>query len=65
MGEWYCFPFGGMARPAKGHPNKGVTSRGMSGKEDTGGGDITSGGVRTQDGPGTGKPRGSGSGTMG
>ena len=40
LGEWSCFPFGGMARPAKGHPNKGVPARGMSGKEDTGGGTL-------------------------
>ena len=53
LGERSHFPFGGMAIPAKGHPIKGVPARGMSGKEDTGGDDVTSGGVRTPDGPGT------------
>ena len=60
LGEWSCFPFGGMARPAKGHPNKGVPAKGMSGKEDTGGGVVASRGVRTPHGPGTSKPWGSG-----
>ena len=60
LGEWSHFPYGGMARPAKGCPNKGVPAKRMSGQEDTGGGDIASGGVGTPDGPGTGKPQGSG-----
>ena len=54
--EWSCFPFGGMDRPAKGHPNKEVPARGMSGKEDTGGRDVAGGGVRTPDGPGNSEP---------
>ena len=65
LGEWSCFPFEGMAGTAKGHPNKGVPARGMSGKEDTGGGEVTSGEVGTPGGPGTGEPQGLGPGTVG
>ena len=28
LGEWSCFPFRGMARPANEHPKKGIPSRG-------------------------------------
>ena len=63
--EWSHFPFGGMARYAKGHPTNGVPARGMSGKEDTGWRELANGGVRTPDGPGTGEPWGSGSGAVG
>ena len=45
-----------MARSAKGHPNKEVPVRGMSGKEDTGRGEVASGGIGTPDGPGTCEP---------
>ena len=65
LGEWSYFPFGGMARPGKWHPNKEVPGLGMSDKEDTGGGDITGGRVRTPDGSGTSGPWGSGSGAVG
>ena len=54
-----------MGRPAREHPHMGVLSKGMSGIERTGRGGIDSGGVRTSDRPGTGKPQGSGSGAVG
>ena len=31
LGEWSHFPFGGMVRPAKEHPNMGILSKGMFG----------------------------------
>ena len=65
LGEWSHLPFGRMARSAKGCPTKGVPARGMSGKEDTGGGEVAGGGIRTPDGPETGKPQDSVSGTVG
>ena len=49
-------PFGGIVRPAKECPNKVVQSKGMSGMEKTGKGDVAGGRVRSPDGPGTGKP---------
>ena len=55
LGVWYHFPFGGMVRPAKECPNKGVPSKRMSCMEKTGKRDIASGGVRPLDGPGTDK----------
>ena len=44
-----------MARSAKRHPNKGVPTKGMSGKEDTGEGEVIGGGVETPNGPRTGE----------
>ena len=67
LGEWSCFPFEGIARSANGHPSKGVPARRMSGKEDTGRGEVPGGEVVSPDWPGTGEPWGSGSdsGTVG
>ena len=40
-------------------------NRGMSGMEDTSGGEVPGGGVKTLEGPGASKPQGSGSGSIG
>ena len=49
----------------KGCLTKEVPDRGMYGMEDTSGGEVPGGGVKTLEGPGAGEPQGSGSSFIG
>ena len=48
----------------RGCPTKGVPDRGMSGRENTGRAEVPGGGVKLLEGPGAGKPQGTGSGSV-
>ena len=66
LGEWSYFSCEEVVdRKGKGCPTKGVPDRGMSGIEDTSGGEVPEGEVKTLEGSGAGKPQGSGSGSVG
>ena len=57
LGEWSHFSCEGMARRwEKGCSTKGVPDRGMSGREDTGRGEVPGGRVRSLEEPGTAEP---------
>ena len=66
MGEWSCFSYEDVVeRKGKRCPTEGVPYRGMSGMEDNSGWEVPGGWLKTLEGPGAGKPQGSGSGSTG